>query len=141
MNYVAYDARFRDTNVTRLLERLGARGGDDDAAAEPPPEPAPRASKFRARVINGVIEVKAAGPLGTRPVCPAISIDDEAISSEVLASRVKFAAAKGRDTDLALQREARDGRTNKKKYPDFEISCKRGSDVSNSAESPRSRPR
>lgn len=97
VTFVAYDARFRDTNVARLLERLGA-GGDDDAAAAaaapPPPEPAPAAAaaKFHARVINGVIEVKASGPLGTRPVIPAIKLDDEAISSEVLASRVKFAA-------------------------------------------------
>ncbi|KAH8072873.1 hypothetical protein JL721_3523 [Aureococcus anophagefferens] len=90
ITFVAYDARFKDTNVSRLLGKLG--GG---AGAPPKKKRATKTSsspKFSARVVGGVVHVLAAGPLGVRPLIPPIALDDETVDSDVLASKFKFAA-------------------------------------------------
>ena len=90
ITFVAYDARFKDTNVSRLLGKLG--GG---AGAPPKKKRATKTSsspKFSARVVGGVVHVLAAGPLGVRPLVPPIALDDETVDSDVLASKFKFAA-------------------------------------------------
>ena len=62
--FLAYDAKFKDTNITRVLDKLGG-GGDADGPRPAKKSKGPRA-KFKGRVLRGVIEVKAVGPLGTR---------------------------------------------------------------------------
>ena len=91
--FVTYDMKFKDTNVNRLLEKLGV-APDGDAEEPPPPkkeEPKPSGEsgpppKFKARIKSGTIEVKAKGPLGTRPIIPPIKLHDEQLSHETLSS-------------------------------------------------------
>mmetsp|Transcript_11206 Transcript_11206/g.34457 ORF Transcript_11206/g.34457 Transcript_11206/m.34457 type:complete len:499 (+) Transcript_11206:160-1656(+) len=95
--FVAYDMKFQDTNINRLIEKLG--GKPDENAEKPPPPPkkeepkkdtgeAAPVPKFKARIKSGCIEVKAKGPLGTRSIIPPIKLDDEQLSQEVLSSKI-----------------------------------------------------
>jgi len=94
--FVTHDMKFKDTNINRMLERLGVT--DDDAEGKAPaPAPAPAKKddgpaapppKFKARIRSGEIKVMAKGPLGTRSIIPPIKLDDEQLSHETLSSKI-----------------------------------------------------
>jgi len=94
--FVTYDMKFKDTNINRMLERLGVSGDDEDEAPPPPKKEEPKKDsgepaevpKFKARIRSGEIKVMAKGPLGTRSIIPPIKLDDEQLASETLSSKV-----------------------------------------------------
>ena len=96
LTYASYDARFRDTNLSRLI--AAARGGaaaEDAADAAAAPEPATDAAAaarsvvFRAARLKRVeVRLEAVGALGRRRL-GSVTLEDESVDAKKLGSWAK----------------------------------------------------
>jgi len=109
LTYVAYDARFQDTNLSRLLAQIRGPDDDDDEKEEeeeapeekdgvrpptaPAGAPAPRRWVFRRLNLRNVeLRVKAVGAYAIRRL-GTVRLDDEAVDVKRLGSSARVLVA------------------------------------------------
>uniref|UniRef100_A0A0G4HQ71 Uncharacterized protein n=1 Tax=Chromera velia CCMP2878 TaxID=1169474 RepID=A0A0G4HQ71_9ALVE len=102
VSFVAYDPKFKDTNINRLIAKLTPKGEKPDvppADEVPATEPEKKQEvkkEQRVRVIalirKATIHVKAAGPLGVRQLIPSIILENERIEPSILGNKLKLVA-------------------------------------------------
>uniref|UniRef100_A0A0G4FBQ3 Uncharacterized protein n=1 Tax=Chromera velia CCMP2878 TaxID=1169474 RepID=A0A0G4FBQ3_9ALVE len=105
VTFVAYDPKFKDTNINRLIAKIAPPKESEKLPEEPEKEEEDEEKKkekekvkkeSRVRVIalirSATIHVKVGGPLGVRQAVPPIKLVNEQIDPQILSHKLRLVA-------------------------------------------------